>query len=65
MLQIKKWDSSIGLHYVNKIRICTEMERRLRYFEMEIEKVPDINIHNLEEVYEALKALDMIELAVS
>ena len=41
------------------------MERRLRYFEMEIEKVPDINIHNLEEVYEALKALDMIELAVS
>ncbi|KAJ9589248.1 hypothetical protein L9F63_017547, partial [Diploptera punctata] len=52
-------------HYqlANKIRICTEMERRLRYFEMEIMKEDDIEIYEPEENYEALKPQNMSDLA--
>lgn len=48
--------------FVNEVRRCEEMERKLRYLETEIAKDKDIYLVNPEEFCEAPKPKEMIEL---
>lgn len=52
--------------FVNEVRRCEEMERKLRYLETEIAKDKDKDIHLVkpEEFVEAPKPKEMIDLEV-
>ena len=50
--------------YVNEVRRCEEMERKLRYLENEIVKDADVKLTPSEEICEAPKPKEMIDLEV-
>ncbi len=48
--------------YVNEVRRCEELERKMRYVEKEIEKESDIRLREAEETCEAPKQKDFHNL---
>ena len=50
--------------FVNEVRRCEEMERKLRYLETEIQKEKDIPLVEPQEFCEAPKPKEMIDLEV-
>ncbi|PSN32744.1 V-type proton ATPase 116 kDa subunit a isoform 4 [Blattella germanica] len=58
----KKNEKLFHHQFAHKIRMCSEMERRIRYFEMEIMKRGEIGIEPPEDHYSALKPSSMNDL---
>lgn len=48
--------------FVNEVRRCEELERKLRYLESEISKDHDVKLTEVDEICEAPKAKEMIDL---
>lgn len=51
--------------FVNEVRRCEEMERKLRFLESEIHKDKDIHLLEVQEFCEAPKPKEMIDLEVN
>jgi V-type H+-transporting ATPase subunit a len=48
--------------FVNEVRRCDELERKLRFLDSEIAKDPDVKLVQIEDVCEAPKPKEMIDL---